>query len=499
MVRPDTQATGPLAAPHPEQATAERSPLKKLTIRASLWTLGSEGASNAIRLVSNLILTRLLFPEAFGIMAVVQVFIQGLSMFSDVGIRPLIIQHARGDDPAFLNTIWTVRLLRGATLGVAACLISWPVARFYGEPLFVQLLPVAGLTLVLEGLQSTKFFSRERHLALGRPIVLTLASSVLGVLVMIGLALAYRSIWALIVGGLATSAIKAILSHSALPGPGNRLHWDREARRELFHFGKWVFVSSLATFVAMQADKLIFAKMIPIGLLGVYAIGANFARLPTETVLKFAMSVALPAFSRAGKTHGAFLRLRLGLLVGGGAGLAFLILCGPYVIQLLYDPRYWDAGWILQIIAIGAWFQILEGSNGVALLALGQTKWLAVENVAKIAAMLLFVPPAFVTWGFPGALVALSLVEILRYLIGTVALHRSGLKGWTIDLAMSSAILTSGLAALALHREAFVLGDPGIKIGVALGCFVLIWLPMVLWALRARTYAAGPSDRNNRV
>ena len=72
----------------------------------------------------------LLFPEAFGIMALVSVVLVGLAMFSDVGIGPAISQHKRGDDAAFLDTAWTINVVRGAALwGVRpmAALGAWLV------------------------------------------------------------------------------------------------------------------------------------------------------------------------------------------------------------------------------------------------------------------------------------------------------------------------------------------------------------------------------------
>lgn len=85
------------------------SSLKKLAIRGMVWTVAGYGASQILRLGSNLILTRLLFPELFGLMTLVNIFITGLHLFSDIGVGPSIIQNKRGDDPVFLNTAWTDR------------------------------------------------------------------------------------------------------------------------------------------------------------------------------------------------------------------------------------------------------------------------------------------------------------------------------------------------------------------------------------------------------
>lgn len=136
-----TDPTPPSNTPDPSvPPTSEATPsLKSRAIRGSLWTLGGYGTSQLLRFASNLILTRLLFPEAFGLMSLVHIFLQGLEMFSDIGIAPNIIHSDRGDDPSFLNTAWTVQAIRGGGLWLLACAIAWPAARFYSEPMLVQL------------------------------------------------------------------------------------------------------------------------------------------------------------------------------------------------------------------------------------------------------------------------------------------------------------------------------------------------------------------------
>ena len=126
-----------------------QSSLKALVLRGSTWTIAGSGSGQLIRLIRNLILTRLLFPEAFGLMTLVWMVMYGLEMLSDVGLGPAIIRDPRGDDPDFLNTAWTVQAIRGAVLWGASCLIAYPMATFYSAPDLAQLIPVAGLTALL--------------------------------------------------------------------------------------------------------------------------------------------------------------------------------------------------------------------------------------------------------------------------------------------------------------------------------------------------------------
>ena len=150
-------------------------------MRSSAWTMLGYGASQALRFGSNLILTRILFPEAFGLMTLVTVFIIGLAHFSDVGIAPSIMQNKRGDDPDFLDTAWTIQVIRGAVLWLCTFALAWPAAHFYGEPMLIELLPVAGLALLVSGFNPTRMDTAHRHLMLGRVTIIDLVSQAIGI------------------------------------------------------------------------------------------------------------------------------------------------------------------------------------------------------------------------------------------------------------------------------------------------------------------------------
>ena len=77
--------------------------LKRRVINAGVWSIGGYGLSQAIRFGSNLLLTRLLAPELFGVMSIATVIMGGLSMLSDVGLRQNIIQSRRGHETLFLE------------------------------------------------------------------------------------------------------------------------------------------------------------------------------------------------------------------------------------------------------------------------------------------------------------------------------------------------------------------------------------------------------------
>lgn len=497
-----SERPGPDPAPsalHPEAS------ISRPAIRGSIWTMGGYAAGQALRLASNLVLTRLLFPAVFGQMALVFIFIQGLQMFSDVGIGPAIVQRKEGSELHFLRTAWTIQAGRGVVLWICSWAIAWPVASFYDQPILAWLIPVAGLTAVLGGFESTSMHTLRRNLELGRITLVDLGGQTIGILATVLFAAASRwlvgpsdprAAWAMVGGGIVGALVRLILSFTLLPGISHRFQLDRDATSALFGFGRWIFVSTLLTFLATQSDRLVFGKMIPIDSFGVYGIAAMLAALPTQAIQRLGAAVIFPAYSRLaarGDLRRLFGRVRLPLLLGGAAIVTGLIACGPFLIRVLYDPRYAEAGWILQFLAAMAWFQILECTLGAALLAEGDANWVAASNAAKLAGMLVLLPVGFHLGGFPGALVGLVVSEAVKYLTAAVGLSRRGMQGYAVDALLTG--ITAVVSGAGLWAgEALAARLPGKLPGLLASGLVTagFWALVGLWYLRRERAAGTP-------
>ena len=426
-------------------------------IRGSIWTMGGYALSQVFRLGSSIILARVLFPAVFGEVALVYTITTALQLFSDVGIGPAIIQHPRGETPKFLNTAWTLGVIRGVLIWIASWVVALPAAWFYDQPNLRWLIPVAALGAISNGFEAPAIFLARRRIKLERLTVMEVLSQVLGSIVTISLALGLRwawgphdprAVWAVVIGGLVNWCVRLAFTYLAMPGPSPRFEFDRDSLRALYRFGRWIFLATLLTFLAGPADRLIFGKLIPLTLLGVYGIAANLAMLPTEAVSRLGSAVVFPALSRVaerGDFPQLFHRIRLPLVVGGAMLVTGVIAAGPSLVKILYDPRYADAGWILQYLGAMSWFQILESVNGAALLAKGRSDWTAAGNASKLAGMCLFIPLGFYLRGFPGALGGIVLSEGLRY-----ASSAFGLSRLAIPVAGRDMLFTLGISAVAV-------------------------------------------------
>jgi len=386
-------------------------------MRSSMWATFGYVASQFVRLASNVILTRILFPDAFGLMALVSVCMTGLMMFSDIGIGPSIMRSQRGDDPNFLNTAWTLQVIRGVCLWLTLCLLAWPVATFYDQPLLLPLLPVAGLTLLIAGFNPTRVETANRHLQLGRVISLDLISQITGIIATIGLAWATQSVWGLALGGVVGSAVKLLLMHSFLAGPANSFHLNRADAHELVHFGKWIFLSTIFGFMLSQGDKAILGKYVDLQTLGIYNIGYFLASFPLLLGGAVTARILIPTYREisADKTVGRVKRLRLmrAGLTGAILSLQFMMaFIGVALVGFLYDPRYAAAGPIMVVISLVQIPLIIGLTYDQAALAAGDSRSYFYTIAARATAQTTLFIIGAEYWGLAGALIGQGIAAV---------------------------------------------------------------------------------------
>ncbi len=400
-------------------------------LRSSALTVAGFGASQVIRLATNLILTRLLFPEAFGLMALISVVLLGLGQFSDVGIGPSIMQSKRGDDPDFLNTAWTIQVIRGIGLFLTACLLAWPAARFYGEPDLMAMLPVAGLTLLITGFNPTSLETAHRHMRLGRLTLIDIATQIIGVLIAIAFAWWLRSAWALVISGVVSALVQLWFYKAFLPGIKNRLRWEPAARHELIRFGKWIFLSTVCGFIFSQSDKIVLGKYLELGAFGIYNIGFFLASFPLMLGSMVNQKIVIPIYRECppAKSRENFLALRR-MRMAMTAALIVLVTVfsalGVWLVGLLYDARYQGAGAVVVLLALMQIPTIIQLTYDQAALAAGDSRRFFVLTLARAVFMIAGLVLGLEIAGLFGAILGQGLARVAVYPVTVWLARRTG-------------------------------------------------------------------------
>ena len=423
--------------------------------RSSTWTTFGYVGAQAMRLASNLILTRLLVPEAFGTMALVNALVMGLTMFSDMGTGPAIQKSAHGDEPEFLDTVWSVQAIRGGVLWLVAAVAAWPVAWFYGEPIFAEAFPVAALSLILGGLMPTRVDTALRHLLVGRLTALELLTQAGGIAITVALALIWQSVWALVIGGVLGTALSVVVMHVGLPGHRNRFRIAKGPMSELMSFGRWIFLSTIAGFLIFQGDRLVLGAYLTLDELGIYNIAYFLGSVPSLLGQAIAGRLFIPLYrdvppgeSPANARQIARVRLRLNLFLI--ACVATLALGGNWLVGVLYDPRYEMAGHLVMLIALIQIPALVTLGYEAVPLAHGDSRRLFVVQTVRAVVYIACLLIGAHYQGLYGALAGQAAAGVILYPV-TVAVARH-YRSWSpqTDLILTAAGLVVVAVAWAL-------------------------------------------------
>ncbi|MUH01187.1 oligosaccharide flippase family protein [Scytonema sp. UIC 10036] len=438
--------------------------VKKQAIRGAIWTVLGFGGIQVLRFGNNLILTRLLVPEFFGLMALVNTLRVGLELFSDLGIGQSIIHSKRGDDPAFLRTAKTLQVIRGLIVWIVCLILTFPIASFYNDQRFLWLIPIVVLSSVFDGFSSIGLHSLHRRMELGKLNLYELVLQLCYLSSLIVLVWFYPSIWTLGFGVALGGLYKMISSYWLAPEDPTRFGWEPEALNEILSFGKWMFISSGLMFAAEQSDRLVLGKLLSLQMLGVYTVAYTLASIPRDIIRQLSYKVIFPAISNLNDApretlRAKILRQRRLMLLGFAVVLASIVTVGDMVIAVLYDNRYAEATWMMPILCCGVWFSILFHTISPALLAIGKPLYSAQSNFARFATITFILPVLYYKFGTLGAIIVIALSDFPLYAVNLYGLWKEKLSCFSQDIQIT-AFYTGVLALFITIRSYLGFGLP---------------------------------------
>lgn len=424
-----------------------------VALRGSFWSIVGYAAGQLLRLGSTLVLARaLLGPQAFGLVALVNVFLTGLDMISDLGIGLDVVQHPRGDDPAFVNTAFLIQAGRGLILWVAAMALAYPFARFYHQPAVTWFILVGALSVAIRGVASGSIWLMTRHVQLGKLTVLNVSSEAAGFLVSVIWAVASPTAWALVVGRLASSVAYTLGSHLVAKNRVSLL-WDRAAAKSILLFGSGVFLSTATYFLGGEAERLVIGKFITVAELGCFSLALTLSAAPSRAIQQMVGQVFFPmiASSIRKDREGAashyrsarYAFLALGILLGAG-----FIAYSHRLVAILLPPKYAMTAWMMQLLGFRAGQEVYSAPASSLILASGDSRYAAAANSIRLVLMVSGVWFAFSRYGVREAIAVLAFVPAVTYplLIQGVGKHmRSALR---VEIVGYALFIAATLAAV---------------------------------------------------
>ncbi len=270
--------------------------LKKKVVRGSAWVFGLRIISRGFGFVRTIILARLLTPNDFGILGISLLAIAILETFSQTGFQAALIQKKENVEN-YLDTAWTVSVLRGIILFAILFLSAPFVARFFGSPDALWVIRVIAISVLLTGFQNIGIMFFQKELEFNKQFVYELSGTLTDFTIAIVLAFVLKSVWALVWGMLAANACRLFVSyivHSYRP----KFRFEKEQFKELFSFGQWILGSSVLTFLVTQGDDIFVGKVLGVTALGFYQMAFLISNIPATEISHVISRVTFPTYSR---------------------------------------------------------------------------------------------------------------------------------------------------------------------------------------------------------
>ena len=456
------------------RAYLSKSPLRARAARGGAWLGAGTVAAQLFRLGRNVVLTRLLAPESFGVMAIIISIGSMMDMFTEIGVRESVIQNPNGDKYGYLNSALWLSAARSFVSYGAIFLLAPEAASFYHSPELTALGRVALAGVVFKGLMSPRAFVALKRMDYKQWTIVQYGSSIAATVITIVLAFMMRNVWALAIGFAAEYAVLFVSSYVLFPFRP-RFSIDRHSGRELIQFSKGVFGLSFLNLIYVRADIFVLGRLIPQDRLGIYSMAVYLAQAPAAFLLNYQAQILLPVFSQVqteSERTNSLLRKGASLLFFFVApALVFIALSGRALLSLLYGTAYAVGFWAFLVAAMVAAINVANAQLTTAFYAAGKPQLHRLCVAIMAVVMLVVIYPASRWGGMVGAQLCALLAMIVGYAVQlrqarSVTGFRLGIsKG--IGLRVGGALVV--LAIAVLIRGAISFSTPALNL--LLGAF----------------------------
>ena len=409
------------------QLKDKKAGLQSRTILAAFWSLIGSGGAGIIRFTSNLVLTRLLFPEAFGLMATAMLMMTLVQIFSDTGVKTALIQHPQGDSRSFIDTSFIIALGRSILLFLILIISVSPIANFYSQPELVNILWVMSIAFLAEGFLNPALPLLIKKLRIEKQVVYSIGTQLAGFLTTLALVYVLRSVLALAIGYVFTSIFRVIGSYLIL-SYRPKFKWNRAAGLALLHFGKYIIVNTMIGWAVLNLDRMVIGKVLGMEQLGFYNIALFIGVFVSEVLVQIFSQSYFPAVSTIAHNHAkvqmVFEKANATIIALVAPFVMLLVMFSNEVISILYDPRYLLAGTVLFWISIRSLIQMISNIQSGTLLAMGKPVFVTISNGIGLVFLSIALPLLTTKYGLAGSGMAVVLSSLIIGLAQTISLLR---------------------------------------------------------------------------
>jgi O-antigen/teichoic acid export membrane protein len=470
-------------------------PTRAIAIQSALWAAFGAVVRYAIAGIATLVLTHLLDPQAFGLVAITLAAQALIAHVIPVGFHDALIQRARLDDTVLNTAFWSVcALATGA--GLLAMVLAPLLADWFGQAILAPLLAGMVLASLLRAISTVPRALLNRRMDFRSLVLARIAGMSVGALCAILLAASGGGAWSLILQVAVFNLVDTLIVWRVVEwNPGRAM--SRPALRQLWHFAASISVFTILSYIIANADDQLIGFRLGPKSLGFYALAYSFMAWPVRDVLGGVAVVLYPVFSRFQEDRPRLQAVYLeGLQIAtlfAFPVLALLAVAAPTLVPWLLGARWTPIVLSVQILAIGGLREATVMLNGPIYRALGKPHLHALFELCNVGCYLTafivglnfgIAGVAFfyvltgamlqpVSWWLVFSVTGLSLrpwlSAVLPAALGTVLMSASAvfvLHSARLTWGMSSfaSLLVMGVVALGIYGLVLVIAaPPGVK------------------------------------
>ena len=328
------------------------------------------GISQAVRLLvqfaSVIVLSRLLVPSQFGLLAMAGPVVGFALLFQDLGLTQAIVQKPQLTQ-AEVSALFGISL--GMSLGIAALLVAFApaVSWFYGERQVGMLTAALGVNVVLSGAGALHYALLNRRMQFGTLAIIDASSALGGLAASVGFALMYRSFWALYLGSVVATLIPTA-AYWVATGWRPSMPRRRSGVGTALTFGANITGFNVVNFLSRNMDNVLIGHVWGERPLGLYDRAYKLMLMPLQQINNPLAKVMLPVLSRMTddpqRYRDAFLRTIAQMLLVTLPGIAFMVGTADLLIPLLLGRQWAGASLIFQALGMASFLQVLNNPAG---------------------------------------------------------------------------------------------------------------------------------------
>jgi O-antigen/teichoic acid export membrane protein len=450
--------------------------IKSKVARGGFWLGAASSTEQILRLIRNMILARLLAPEAFGLMGIAMSINAAFESFTQLGISQAIIQNQRGKEQSYLNGAWWLSCGRAFVIyGIVWVSSPW-ISDFYDSHELLPLMRVVFLSVLFNGMTSARAYVAIKEMKFKKWVIVLHGGAICGILSAILLVLFIPNVWALVLGYTIEAAACCILSFIICPFIP-KLAFDRENIRALLKFSRGMFGLPILVFLYMNADIFVIGKILTLADLGLYSMAAGIAWMPFNFITSLIGQVMLPAFSEKQKDGEWINKWTLNitaLITFIFSPLLFIvILYGKEILTLIYGINYGNVSIPFAIIFASAFMRIVGVPIVIVYTAIGRPELHRLFTGVRTIVMISLIWPAVQFYGLIGAAFAGLISMVIGNIFQAARINKIiRLPIWHYFKIFLFALLFSFIVVLFWFISfCFALSNPVVKISIGiLGC-----------------------------